>query len=69
MQLKQAQGLPALAAGDTKPYLVADEVSTVDRPRSGISRIQPSTEHRARRTAVAILAAAQNGTAACACGL
>lgn len=64
MQLKQARGLPGLAAGDTKPYLVADEVSTVDRPRSGISRIQPSTERRARTTTVATLATAQARTRA-----
>ena len=62
MQLKQARGLPGLAAGDTKPYLVADEVGTVDRPRSGILSIQPSTECRARTTTVATLAASQNGT-------
>ena len=68
MQLKRARGLPGLAAGDTNPYLVTDEVSTVDRPRSGISRIQPSTERRARRTTVATLATAQNGTYACARG-
>jgi hypothetical protein len=64
MQLKQARGLPGLAAGDTKPYLVADEVSAVDRPRSGISRIQPSTERRARTTTVATLATAHIGTSA-----
>ena len=68
MQLKQARGLPGLAAGDTKPCLVADEVATVDRPRSGISRIQPSTERRTRTTIVATLATAQTGTYAFAGG-
>jgi len=36
---------------------------------SAISRLRPTSERRARTTAVATLAAAQNGTYACARGL
>ena len=52
-------GLPALAAKHTELNWAAGAVAAADHTRSG-------AEQRARTTAVAILAAAQNGTYACA---
>src|ERR1017187_4040766 len=59
---EQARRPPGLAATHTKPHSASGGVAAADHTRSG-------AEQRARTTAVAIVAAAQNGTYACVRGL